>query len=192
MDTKEKILMGMLELIWDVSLEKASIGTLARRIKVSPGNIYYYFKDKNEILNTLYYHCLDMVIEAVEPYAYEKLPDRKKETVKNYLHSFIKKFLNYYRENPLILNYMVTAKSSSYLSDDIKKIMYNKIDAYGIFFEDMKRNKVTKNVSIEITILYMISIMYEFAKQEILLKNITFSDENEEEMFELIWSGLSF
>ena len=34
--------------------------------------------------------------------------------------------------------------------------------------------------------------MYEFAKQEILLKNITFSDENEEEMFELIWSGLSF
>ncbi len=45
MDAKEKILVGMLELIWDKGLEKASIGSLAKKIKISPGNIYYYFTD---------------------------------------------------------------------------------------------------------------------------------------------------
>ena len=46
MDTKEKILLGMLDLIREVGLEKASMGKLSRKIHASPGNIYFYFKGK--------------------------------------------------------------------------------------------------------------------------------------------------
>ena len=40
MDTRERILEGMLELIRENGLEKASIGTLAKKIKIRPGNRY--------------------------------------------------------------------------------------------------------------------------------------------------------
>ena len=43
MDTKEKILLGMLDLIQEVGLEKASMGKLSQKIHASPGNIYFYF-----------------------------------------------------------------------------------------------------------------------------------------------------
>ena len=48
--TKEKILTGMLKLIWEVGLERSSIALLSQKIKISPGNIYYYYKGKKKLL----------------------------------------------------------------------------------------------------------------------------------------------
>lgn len=80
-ETKEKILLGMLDLVAETGLEKASIGRLCKKIKVSPGNVYFYFSSKVELLNTLYYYCINSLIEAVDIKTYTEISKDEECTV---------------------------------------------------------------------------------------------------------------
>ena len=66
--TKEKILDGMLKLIWEVGLEKSSIALLSQKIKISPSNIYYYYKGKDPVL--LMFTTMPFGMNALEQYAW--------------------------------------------------------------------------------------------------------------------------
>jgi AcrR family transcriptional regulator len=191
MDTKEKILLGMLELIWDKGLEKASIGSLAKKIKISPGNIYYYFTDKTEILNTLYYYCFDKLIESVRRDIYKDIRDNyTRENVEETLRYFLKEVIVFYRENPYILNYMITAKSSSYLSDDLKKRMLNYVESYAVFLNDLKERKIVKEIPTETMIIYFTTVIYEFLRQDVLLHNIILDEEKINDIVTMFLTGI--
>ncbi|MCP1225269.1 TetR/AcrR family transcriptional regulator [Sebaldella sp. S0638] len=191
MDTKEKILVGMLELIWDKGLEKASIGSLAKKIKISPGNIYYYFTDKTEILNTLYYYCFEQLVSSVRRDIYKDIRDNyTNENVEDKIRYFLKEIIVFYRENPYILNYMITAKSSSYLSDDLKKRMLNYVESYSVFLDELKEKKMVKQIPTQTMILYFTTVIYEFLKQDVLLHNISLDDEKINDIVTLFLTGI--
>ena len=191
MDTKEKILVGMLELIWDKGLEKASIGSLAKKIKISPGNIYYYFTDKTDILNTLYYYCFEKLMSSVRRDIYKDIKDNyTRENVEEKIRYFLKEIIVFYRENPYILNYMITAKSSSYLSADLKKRMLNHVESYSVFLNDLKEMKLVKDVPTETIIVYFTTVIYEFLKQDVLLHNIELDDQKINNIVTLFLTGV--
>ena len=60
MDRKEVIKIT-LDLIKEKKLEKTSIGEIVKRLDSSPGNLYYHFKNKNEI----YKEVLDYSTEEI-------------------------------------------------------------------------------------------------------------------------------
>ena len=121
-ETKEKILLGMLDLVAETGLEKASIGRLCKKIKVSPGNVYFYFSSKVELLNTLYYYCINSLIEAVDIKTYTEISKDEECTVYTTLmEDLVKKVIYFYKSNPCMLNFIITSKSSCYLSDEIKR-----------------------------------------------------------------------
>ena len=191
MDTKEKILVGMLELIWDKGLEKASIGSLAKKIKISPGNIYYYFTDQTDILNTLYYYCFEKLMSSVRRDIYKDIKDNyTRENVEEKIRYFLKEIIVFYRENPYILNYMITAKSSSYLSADLKKRMLNHVESYSVFLNDLKEMKLVKDVPTETIIVYFTTVIYEFLKQDVLLHNIELDDQKINNIVTLFLTGV--
>ena len=191
MDTKEKILEGMLELIWEKGLEKSSIGALAQKIKISPGNIYYYFSGKREILNTLYFYCFDKVISSAGENLYQEIDSNYTgETTRRGLEKFIKGIVVFYRENPHMLNYMVTAKSSSYLSDEIKNRKFNSPISYKNFIDEIKELGIAKNIDTETMFLFLRTTTYEFLKQDILLHNITLDDKKINDLVSLLLTGI--
>ena len=49
-ETKEKILLGMLDLVAETGLEKASIGRLCKKIKVSPGKCIFLLFQQSRII----------------------------------------------------------------------------------------------------------------------------------------------
>ena len=191
MDTKERILEGMLELIQEKGLEKASIGTLAKKIKISPGNIYYYFSGKTEILNTLYFYCFDKMMTSAGENLYQDVEgDYTPETIRRGIQKFIKGIVVFYRENPHMLNYMVTAKSSSYLSGDIKNRMLNPVISYRDFLDKVKELGIIKNLDTDTMFLFLRTVTYEFLKQDILLHNITLDDKKIDDLVDLLLTGI--
>ena len=190
--TKEKILTGMLRLIWEVGLEKSSIALLSQKIKISPGNIYYYFRGKEEIINSLCFYCSDLLSSAIKPKEYEAFYDNCSiEILEREFKSFITKMIIFYKNNPHIINYITVINGSSYIKQDMKKKIRIEKDIYWKFLEKLKENKAIKDVSTSILISFITSVMHDMVVQDVVLNNLTLDDKKIDALFNLIWSGLS-
>ena len=190
--TKEKILTGMLRLIWEVGLEKSSIALLSQKIKISPGNIYYYFRGKEEIINSLCFYCSDLLSSAIKPKEYEAFYDNCSiEILEREFKSFITKMIIFYKNNPHIINYITVINGSSYIKQEMKKKIRLEKDIYWKFLEKLKENKAIKDVSTSILISFITSVMQDMVVQDVVLNNLTLDDKKIDALFNLIWSGLS-
>lgn len=190
--TKEKILTGMLRLIWEVGLEKSSIALLSQKIKISPGNIYYYFRGKEEIINSLCFYCSDLLSSAIKPKEYEAFYDNCSiEILEREFKSFITKMIIFYKNNPHIINYITVINGSSYIKQEMKKEIRLEKDIYWKFLEKLKENKAIKDVSTSILISFITSVMHDMVVQDVVLNNLTLDDKKIDALFNLIWSGLS-
>ena len=190
--TKEKILTGMLRLIWEVGLEKSSIALLSQKIKISPGNIYYYFKGKEEIINSLCFYCSDLLSSAIKPKEYEAFYDNCSiEILEREFKSFITKMIIFYKNNPHIINYITVINGSSYIKQEMKKKIRLEKDIYWKFLEKLKENRAIKDVSTSILISFITSVMHDMVVQDVVLNNLTLDDKKIDALFNLIWSGLS-
>ena len=190
--TKEKILTGMLRLIWEVGLEKSSIALLSQKIKISPGNIYYYFRGKEEIINSLCFYCSDLLSSAIKPKEYEAFYDNCSiEILEREFKSFITKMIIFYKNNPHIINYITVINGSSYIKQEMKKKIRLEKDIYWKFLEKLKENKAIKDVSTSILISFITSVMHDMVVQDVVLNNLTLDDKKIDALFNLIWSGLS-
>ena len=190
--TKEKILTGMLRLIWEVGLEKSSIALLSQKIKISPGNIYYYFRGKEEIINSLCFYCSDLLSSAIKPKEYEAFYDNCSiEILEREFKSFITKMIIFYKNNPYIINYITVINGSSYIKQEMKKKIRLEKDIYWKFLEKLKENKAIKDVSTSILISFITSVMHDMVVQDVVLNNLTLDDKKIDALFNLIWSGLS-
>ena len=190
--TKEKILTGMLRLIWEVGLEKSSIALLSQKIKISPGNIYYYFRGKEEIINSLCFYCSDLLSSAIKPKEYEAFYDNCSiEILEREFKSFITKMIIFYKNNPHIINYVTIVNGSSYIKQEMKKKIRLEKDIYWKFLEKLKENKAIKDVSTSILISFITSVMHDMVVQDVVLNNLTLDDKKIDALFNLIWSGLS-
>ena len=190
--TKEKILTGMLRLICEVGLEKSSIALLSQKIKISPGNIYYYFRGKEEIINSLCFYCSDLLSSAIKPKEYEAFYDNCSiEILEREFKSFITKMIIFYKNNPHIINYITVINGSSYIKQEMKKKIRLEKDIYWKFLEKLKENKAIKDVSTSILISFITSVMHDMVVQDVVLNNLTLDDKKIDALFNLIWSGLS-
>ena len=190
--TKEKILTGMLKLIWEVGLEKASIALLSQKIKISPGNIYYYSRGKEEIINSLCFYCSDLLSSAIKPKEYEAFYDNCSiKILEREFKSFITKMIIFYKNNPHIINYITVINGSSYIKQEMKKKIRLEKDIYWKFLEKLKENKAIKDVSTSILISFITSVMHDMVVQDVVLNNLTLDDKKIDALFNLIWSGLS-
>ena len=190
--TKEKILTGMLRLIWEVGLEKSSIALLSQKIKISPGNIYYYFRGKEEIINSLCFYCSDLLSSAIKPKEYEAFYDNCSiEILEREFKSFITKMIIFYKNNPHIINYITVINGSSYIKQEMKKKIRLEKDIYWKFLEKLKENRAIKDVSTSILISFITSVMHDMVVQDVVLNNLTLDDKKIDALFNLIWSGLS-
>ena len=191
MDTKEKILLGMLDLVAETGLEKASIGRLCKKIKVSPGNVYFYFSSKVELLNTLYHYCISSLMDSIKLESYSDIStDAEVSEYTTLMEDLIKSVIYFFKSNPNMLNFVITSKSSCYLSDEIKRGRYKGTSFFYSFWEKSKDKGILKDVSTEFIIAYILGIIYEFMKEDIIFQNISLDDEKIDMLNDLIWSGL--
>ena len=59
--TKKRILEASLTMFNELSERQVTTNHIARELGISPGNLYYHFKNKDEIIVSLYRHLIDRI-----------------------------------------------------------------------------------------------------------------------------------
>ena len=65
-ELRERILVAAKTLFLEKGVEKTSIRNIADLIEYSPGSIYHYFKDKNEIFHALHQGGFQQLMSRME------------------------------------------------------------------------------------------------------------------------------
>ena len=98
-EMKKRILEAAKKLFLEQGFEKTSIRNIAEEIEYSPGTIYLYFKDKNDLLFALHQEAFIGLIGALQsPYRFESAIDQLEDMGHRYI-----KFAN---ENPELYDLM--------------------------------------------------------------------------------------
>ena len=193
MDTKEKILLGMLDLIQEVGLEKASMGKLSQKIHASPRNIYFYFSGKKDLIDTLYEYCMISLAEYLDQGRLMEVDiNTDAKVCKEFVLDMVKRHINFYKENPKMLHFVIKSKSSFYLSSDIKKGRFKRNKPIYYFMGLLIERKIIKSMDVDIISTFIIGVIYEFLKESIMFENIKLDDEGIDMLAEMIWSGLKY
>ena len=193
MDTREKILSGMLDLIKEVGLEKASMGKLSKRIHASPGNIYFYFEGKKDLIDTLYEYCMVSLAEYLDQGRLMNVNmETDVEVCREFVWDIVKRHVDFYKKNPEMLHFVITAKSSFYLSDDIKKGRFKRNKPIYYFMGILIERKIIKPIEIDYISTFLLGVIYEFLKESIMFENIEMNEEEVGKLAEMIWSALEY
>ncbi|WP_187648331.1 TetR/AcrR family transcriptional regulator [Nitrosophilus labii] len=89
MNTKEKILQTALKLFNDNDTKSITTNHIAKAAGISPGNLYYHFKNKEDIIRALYRQMRDII-----DFENKRLPDDLCE-MKNYCDFVAKTWWEY-------------------------------------------------------------------------------------------------
>ncbi|MFD2203084.1 TetR/AcrR family transcriptional regulator [Shivajiella indica] len=112
---KELILNAARELFFKQGFEKTSIRNIAESIEYSPGIIYHYFKDKNEIFHTLHTEGFNTLKKKMESVTAIADPMGR-------LKAMGKQYVQFALENPKIydLMFMLKAPVEHMVSEEVE------------------------------------------------------------------------
>ncbi len=137
MNKKEEIIDLSLKLFNEYGIDKVSTNLISRKLNISPGNLYYYFKNKEDILNEIFIKYEEDFNKKITPIT------QGNSNIEIYLQSYIDSiFYIQWRYRFFYLNMFSIMKSHSdihikclILTKKNEIILRKIVD--GLFFEKM-------------------------------------------------------
>lgn len=109
MDRKEVIKIT-LELIKEKKLEKTTIGEIVKKLELSPGNLYYHFRSKNEIYKETAEYSYTKIIENLNNVKAEK-------NKQSYLYKLTRSLVKFFEEREEILCFLLSIRGTCFLEN---------------------------------------------------------------------------
>lgn len=109
---KERLITTTLNTVKNKKLEKTSIGEITKNLKMSAGNIYYHFSNKNEIYKATGEYSLNKIEKEL---CSTKLTGNKKDD----LSRLTKRLIDFLEKRDEILFFLVSISGSSYLDKNL-------------------------------------------------------------------------
>jgi len=103
-ELRSLILKGAMEVFLEEGFENTSIRRIAERIEYSPGTIYVYFKDKNEILHDLHHLAFEQLMEAMQKTEVHPEPIDQ-------VYAIGDSYITFALENPLLYELMFVVRA---------------------------------------------------------------------------------
>ncbi len=178
---KEKVIKITLELIKEKKLEKTSIGEIVKRLKSSPGSLYYHFNSKNDIYKEVMNYSVN---EIAKNLSMVKLSDNYQD----YLFTLTRTLIKFLEKEEKILFFLISIKGSSYLQNEIK------YQDFLINFKKIFLNKKTKNQEFEDIILLRLNMflesIYGLLYNTKLINRRELKEEEIQEIYKLFWGNI--
>jgi AcrR family transcriptional regulator len=178
MDRKEVIKIT-LDLIREKKLEKTSIGEIVKRLDSSPGNLYYHFKNKNEIYKEALHYSTEEILKNLNRVKTEK-------SSRNYLFRLTRALVKFLEEREEILFFLISMKGTCYLDEEInpgdclinfRKILLNKK-------EDIRHIR-----RVDLKLRMFLGSIYEVLYMNKLVNNRNLDEEEIEEIYLSFWEN---
>lgn len=118
----KRIHKATMDIVYSEGFENLSLRQVAKLAKVSSGTPYVYYKDKQELLNTLCGICLDVVTEGFQEVI------EKANSLEEKFYTYIFHIAEMFCHVPLMVQYISKfRKSFSYLPETLEE-KYKKLD----------------------------------------------------------------
>jgi AcrR family transcriptional regulator len=161
----------------------ATIEDIAKCCKVSPGSIYYYFKDKNALYFEAAYYAAKKVSSAIR-----SAMDPSKDTETNYKNAILS-VINFSKENIKIANFFCTFQNTHHVST-LKKHEYAKIADLCPMWDFLKKG-IEKGDILPIPLIT--TVAYSPVYPYVLLNNILqpTTPEQDKMFADCLWRAIS-
>ena len=97
----DRIHKAAMDIVYAEGFKHISMRHIAEMAKVSPGAPYVYYKDKQDLLTSLYYLCLDHVSEGLQDSV------NRVDSVKEKLYAWVFQMVCKFCDIPLMVKYVI-------------------------------------------------------------------------------------
>lgn len=177
----ENIKKAVIKLIFQQGLRDTSVSRIAKEAGVSPATIYIYYENKDRMIEKLY----NEVRTDMYDYILTKLNfnENSKRTFKEFCELYYKYIIEHEQEFYFIKQYAVCPVLSGKDYDHESLI---KLDEWLI---KIKGQGIIKNVCNR-TVLSLILLPIEGLADHFLKGRITFSQDDLDQIFEMLWDAI--
>jgi len=171
MQTKNKrddVIQATLEIIAENGFHNAPTSLIAERANVGMGTIYRYFKNKDELIQTIYFERAKIAKEhALSDYDATR-PHKESYT------KFCRHFFDYMINNPLDYNFFEQYRSSPYGLKEQLEIMFGFVHGEGAeqypmlqLFKEGQELKVIKDMKLHLLVALTMSHIFTLARHQV-------------------------
>lgn len=180
---EEKIYSATLRKVIKTGFSGLKMADVASEANMATGTVYIYFKNKEELINTLYFETKKEIAEILSPK--DNLGATFYETFKKLWYSYFD-FCLAYPEKMLFVEQFIY---SGFIKEDIKSMGEAYFQDFNSFISESQKNLMLKNIDIEILKAQLTGPIHETIK--ITLNNkITLSKTIKEQCFEMAWQSV--
>ena len=178
MDRKEVIKIT-LELMKEKKLEKTTIGEIVKRLDLSPGSLYYHFKNKSEIYKEMADYSLEEITRNLNEV-------RTAESNKNKLFILTRALIKFLEEREEILFFLISMKGSCYLEEEIKSQDFL-INFKNILLTEQQDVNHKKRMLLKLNMF--LGSIYEVLYVNKLVNNRNLNEKEIEEIYMSFWGN---
>jgi len=183
-EKEEKILDASLKLFVERGFHGTSTAEIAKTAGVATGTLFHYFKTKEELINCLYLHTKETMLNEIRRHYDDKKP--LKENLKELWFKFVCFSIN----NPHKFQFILTFHTSPYITSLTKEQLETQTeDMFGVYKKGIEKQEL-KKISFEMVMDYfwgnVVSTVNYFNKHPANL-----NEKNLDLAFELFWDGIS-
>jgi len=140
-DKRDAILAAAVELFAERGFYGTAVPDIATRAKVGAGTIYRYFPSKEALVNTLFQHHKQRLVEAVLGGLDLSWPARK------VFSEFWRRTCTFARENPKIIQFLELQHHAPYLDEASRRIEHQLLGTATAFLEQGIAQQVFRDAS---------------------------------------------
>lgn len=180
MGKREDILMATLDLITEEGLQSITFAKIFKRANVASATFYYYFENKEELVNELYKQSrIDMgevVMEKYDP------------TVSIYerFKYFLKNVMDYAIKYPKELWFMENYSHSPYISEELRNMNDKSMTEFFTILSEGQKQGFIKSMDINLCCQLVFGVILSVAKG-LLLKKYKLNDLEIIQIIESCW-----
>lgn len=174
---KEEVIKMTLELLKEKKLEKTSIGEIVKKLKASPGNLYYHFKNKNDIYKEAVNYSFKEMEKVLEN---EKIQEDKR----SYQYTLTRALIRFLEEREEILFFLICIRASCYLDKEVD-IQFFLLKFKMLLLE--KRDDPEQERKLVMKLRMLFGSIYEVLYVNRFINKRNLSDQEIEEICSLFW-----
>ncbi len=183
-DKRDAIVAATLGIVMEHGVVGIKMAGLARKVGISPSTLYVYFKDKDDLVSTIFTELVRKVKENTFGEFEAELP------FKVNLKNLWLRFLTYRIEHHQELFFIEQVKKSPYYGPELSKIKDDEFKETFALMDEGKRHLLLKDLPNEVLYAAWDSMTIRISDM-VVLGQLEPSQENLENCFGILWDAVS-
>ncbi len=173
-----------LDLVYQKGMAGVKMSEIAKRVKISPSNLYIYFKNKEDLLNTIFFDIMKLMRKDVIDEMHHDLPFKMRcyEVFKLIIDNRFKRIkeISFFKQ---------FERSPYFKKEDHLKIEEQMKDIIGIFEEGRHKLILKDTVPVSLLMAVFMGTIHQLIEFELIGK-IKLDESAIKQGFNLVWDSI--